>query len=59
MTFRKNYEISRGKLSQFGSMVACNNQQASPMHEKNIGSWQAQEDTTMKLIYFDAIMEEM
>jgi len=41
-------------------MVACNNQQASPLHEKkNIGGWQAQEDTTMKLIYFDAIMEEM
>jgi hypothetical protein len=39
-------------------MVACNNQQASPLNETNIGGWQAQEDTTMKLICFDAIMEE-
>ena len=53
----KNYGISWRKL--VSPMVACNNQQASPLHEKNIGGWQAQEDTTMKLIYFDAIMEEM
>ena len=58
MTFRKkNYGISWRKL--VSPMVACNNQQASPLHETNIGGWQAQEDTTMKLIYFDAIMKEL